>query len=63
MNHSPRKRTARYARPQSLRSDYITTSFGDVPKHDIWEGIKCFVIFMATFEATFLIIGRCYGWV
>ena len=64
MKHSPhrRKRTARYDRPQSLRSDYITTSFGDVPKRDIWQALKYAVVFLAFFEGTLLVMGRCYGW-
>ena len=65
MNHSPHKRKdpRRLNRSQVYASEYITTSFGPVKKHDIWEGIKCFVVFLAFFEGTLLVMGRLYGWI
>lgn len=62
MNHSPhkRKRTARYSRPQSLRSDYITTSFGDIPKRDIWKALGAAALFAIVTETTCVLVWAVY---
>lgn len=62
MKHSPtyRKRTARVHRPQSLRRDYITTSFGNIPKRKIWEGIFGSLLFVIVTEATCVLVWAVY---
>lgn len=64
MQRKPQKRNRPARRTRQVYGDeYITTSFGDVPKHDIWEGLKCFVIFMAALEGTLLFMGKVvFGW-
>ena len=53
-----RKRPARVGRPQVYANQYITTSFGEVPKRDIRNA----VIFTAVFLASFSVGLNVFGW-
>ena len=54
-----RKRPARVGRPQVYMSEYITTSFGYIPKRDIRDALIGAAIFMATLYAS----ARFFWWV
>ena len=53
-----RKRPARFNRPQVYANQYITTSFGDVPKRDV----RNYILFSFAFLASFSIGLNVFGW-
>lgn len=62
MNYSPtyRKRPARVHKPQVYKPDYITTSFGDIPKRDIWKALGAAALFAIVTEATCVLVWAVY---